>query len=39
MSELKLVAEKEKTYASLAGTAAVLAGASLVGSLLGKSGR
>jgi len=32
-------ATKEKTYASLAGTAAVLAGASLVGSLLGKSGR
>jgi len=31
-------ATKEKTYASLAGTAAVLAGASLVGSLLGKSG-
>lgn len=32
-------ATKEKTIASLAGTAAVLAGASLVGSLLGKSGR
>lgn len=32
-------AMKEKTYASLAGTAAVLVGASLVGSLLGKSGR
>ena len=32
-------AMKEKTYASLAGTAAVIAGASLVGSILGKSGR
>jgi len=32
-------AMKEKTYASLAGTAAVLVGASLVGSLLGNSGR
>jgi len=32
-------AMKEKTYASLAGTAAVLAGASVVGALLGKSGR
>ena len=32
-------AMKEKTIASLAGTTAVLAGASLVGSLLGKSGR
>ncbi len=32
-------AMKEKAYASLAGTAAVLAGASLVGSLLGNSGR
>ena len=32
-------AMKEKRYASLAGTTAVLTGASLVGSLLGKSGR